>query len=297
MTTPPTPTGPGMPTPGLPVLPAPAPDEPAAVHRYRLRQSFRYDYDAPALSLLHRLVVVPPARHGDQHLRLGAVQVTDDSAQVSWLTDEHGNRVCVVRLQEVPEQVTMHVDVVVERHGDPAPLAASALADPRLLEPSLQTVPDRALRDLARDIAGGNDVLAAAERVCEAVPQLVDYVPGATTVRTTASEALAGGQGVCQDQAHVMIAVLRAAGIPCRYVSGHLVGQGGTHAWVEVVVPAGRHARAVAYDPCHARPAGDGYVTVAVGRDYVDVPPTSGWYGGDAVGVLSGTRELVRETA
>jgi transglutaminase-like putative cysteine protease len=264
---------------------------------YRLRQSFRYDYDAPALSLLHRLVVVPPSRHGDQRLRRGAVRVSDESAQVSWTTDEHGNRVCVVQMAVVPDAVTMHVDVVVERDGDETPLPAASLADPRLLEPSLMTVPDRRVRRLARELAGGDDVLAAAQRVCEAVPGLVAYVPGSTTVRTTATQALAGGQGVCQDQAHLMISVLRAAGIPCRYVSGHLVGQGGTHAWVEVVAPAGRAARAVAYDPCHGRRAGDGYVTVAVGRDYVDVPPTSGWYGGPAAGTLSGTRELVREPA
>jgi transglutaminase-like putative cysteine protease len=173
-------------------------------------------------------------------------------------------------------------------------MPAAALADPTLLGASLRTVPDPAVRRLARELAGGGDVLAAAMRVCEAVHELVAYVPGSTTVRTTAVQALAGGRGVCQDQAHVMIAVLRAAGIPCRYVSGHLVGQGGTHAWVEVVVPAGRGARAVAYDPTHRRLARGGYVTVAVGRDYVDVPPTSGWYSGEANGVLSGTRELVR---
>jgi len=291
--------------------------------RYRLRQSFRYSYDEPAYSLLHRLVVVPPQHHGDQVLRLGAVRVSDGSAQVSWTGDEHGNRVCLVRLEVVQREVTMQVEVEVERpdHGPgqaPEPstvvppwtdsldvgsraatwhaptLPASVLADPTLLGASLQTVPDGAVRRLARELAGGDDLLAAAARVCEAVHELVAYVPGATSVRTTAMQALAGGQGVCQDQAHVMIAILRAAGIPCRYVSGHLVGQGGTHAWVEVVVPAGRGARAVAYDPTHRRLALDGYVTVAVGRDYVDVPPTSGWYSGDANGLLSGTRELVR---
>ncbi len=285
----------------------------ATTSRYRLRQSFRYDYDAPAYSLLHRLVVVPPQHHGDQTLRLGAVRVSDGSAQVSWTGDEHGNRVCLVRLAVVPDSVTMHAEVEVTRpdlpagpttipttaptYGDTAPAAtlpAAALADPTLLGASLQTVPDGAVRRLARELAGGDDVLAAAVRVGEAVHELVRYTPGATGVRTTAAQALAGGQGVCQDQAHVMIAVLRAAGVPCRYVSGHLVGQGGTHAWVEVVVPAGRGARAVAYDPTHRRLAGDGYVTVAVGRDYVDVPPTSGWYSGDATGVLSGTRELLR---
>ncbi len=303
---------------------APGSDGAATVSRYRLRQSFRYDYDQPAYSLLHRLVVVPPQHHGDQALRLGAVRVSDGSAQVSWTGDEHGNRVCLVRLQVVPDQVTMHVEVEVTRPdlpadavpapstvlppwvgsldvGSPAAswhaptMPAAALADPGLLGASLRTVPDRPLRRLARDLAGGDDVLAAAMRVCEAVYEVVRYVPGSTSVRTTAAQALAGGQGVCQDQAHVMISVLRAAGIPCRYVSGHLVGQGGTHAWVEVVVPAGRGARAVAFDPTHRRLARDGYVTVAVGRDYVDVPPTSGWYSGDADGVLTGTRELLRE--
>lgn len=310
----------------VPVQPAVADRDGARpTSRYRLRQSFTYDYDAPAYSLLHRLVVVPPQHHGDQVLRLGAVRVSDGSAQVSWTGDEHGNRVCLVRLQVVPTSVTMHVEVEVERPDDPGPdtadqppslvvppwsdsrdvgsraatwhaptLPASALADPTLLGASLRTVPDRALRRLAGELAGGDDVLAAALRVCRAVPDLVVYTPGATTVQTTAAQALAGGQGVCQDQAHVMISVLRAAGIPCRYVSGHLVGQGGTHAWVEVVVPAGRGARAVAFDPTHRRQARDGYVTVAVGRDYVDVPPTSGWYSGDGVGVLSGTRELTR---
>ena len=57
-----------------------------------------------------------------------------------------------------------------------------------------------------------------------------------TSIATTAAEALAGGRGVCQDTAHVMIALCRAAGLPARYVSGHLLGEGGTHAWVEVIV-------------------------------------------------------------
>jgi transglutaminase-like putative cysteine protease len=262
--------------------------------RYRLRQSFRYDYDAPALSLLHRLVVVPPLRHGDQRLRLGAVRVSDPTAQVTWEADGHGNRVCTVRLAAVPESVDMHVDVVVERSGDGGLLPADLLDDPRLCAPSWLTVASAPVRSLARRLAGG-DVLDVADRVSAAVHERVAYVPGSTTVRTTAAQALDGGQGVCQDQAHVALAVLRTLGIACRYVSGHLVGQGGTHAWLEVLVPEGRGARAVALDPCHARRADARYVTVAVGRDYLDVPPTSGWYSGGARGRLTGTRELVRE--
>jgi len=90
----------------------------------------------------------------------------------------------------------------------------------------------------------------------------------------------------------VMLAMCRLLGVPARYVSGHLVGQGGTHAWVEVLVPRGATAAALAFDPCHGRRAGNSYVTVAVGRDYADVAPTSGTYVGAPGGTLTGTREV-----
>ncbi|MCU1691834.1 MAG: transglutaminase protein [Frankiales bacterium] len=261
--------------------------------RYRLRQSFAYAYDAPALSLLHRLVVVPPRRHGDQLLRLGAVRVDDDGAQVHWERDGHGNAVCTVRAAVVPERIRMDVDVVVERTGTEPVQDDELLRDPRLHEESALTVAGPALRRLAHEVRGG-DAVEVADRLCAAVHAKVGYTPGATTVRTTAVQALALGAGVCQDQAHVFLAAGRAAGLACRYVSGHLVGQGGTHAWVEVVAPAPGGARVIALDPCHARRTDDRYVTVAVGRDYLDVPPTSGWYGGPARGTLTGSRVLER---
>ncbi|MDP8936334.1 MAG: transglutaminase family protein, partial [Actinomycetota bacterium] len=116
-----------------------------------------------------------------------------------------------------------------------------------------------------------------------------------------AAAAVAGGRGVCQDYAHVMIALCRAAGLPARYVSGHLVGEGGSHAWVEVVVSSSAvgggtdgRALAVAFDPTHDRRARRGYLTVAVGRDYADVAPTSGTFEGLGPGVLSATKRLGR---
>ena len=92
-------------------------------------------------------------------------------------------------------------------------------------------------------------------------------------MRTPAAEALAIGRGVCQDFAHVMLALCHIVRLPARYVSGHLLGQGGTHAWVEAIVPAATGAVAVAFDPCNGRRANSGYVTVATGRDYSDVAP------------------------
>ncbi len=115
------------------------------------------------------------------------------------------------------------------------------------------------------------------------------YEHGVTHVGTTAAEALAAGRGVCQDHAHIMLALCRLCDLPARYVSGHLLGEGGTHAWVEVLLPddaAGTGTVAQAFDPTHGCAAGPAYLTVAVGRDYADVAPTSGRYRSHFGGVL-----------
>src|SRR5260370_34013169 len=107
------------------------------------------------------------------------------------------------------------------------------------------------------------------------------YEYGVAGVRTTAAKALAEGAGVCQDYAHIMLTICRACGLPARYVSGHLLGQGGTHAWVEVVLPINDgtgDAIACPFDPTQASRAGLGYVTIAVGPDYSDRAPTSRTY-------------------
>jgi transglutaminase-like putative cysteine protease len=119
------------------------------------------------------------------------------------------------------------------------------------------------------------------------------YRPGVTTVETTATQALASGQGVCQDYAHIMLALCRLCGLPARYVSGHLLGEGGTHAWVDVLLPGRpQESVAMAFDPTHGREAGLSYVTVAVGRDYRDVAPTSGTYRASHKGRLSSERRV-----
>jgi transglutaminase-like putative cysteine protease len=266
---------------------------------YRITQRFRYRYDAPASDLVHRLVVVPPRRHGDQALLSERLTVSAPGASTTWVRGEGGTCIATVRLDEVPSQLDLDVDVHLERtSGGPLPwLRATALTGRRLLDPTLLTAPDAALSAAARALAT-DDPAATARRFCAWVHGHVRYAPGCTDVTTTAAQALAGGAGVCQDQAHVMLALCRAAGLPARYVSGHLVGDGPSHAWVEVIMPTGAAeyepgAVAVAYDPCHDRLADLRYVTVAVGRDYADVAPTSGVYSGPARGVLQADQRVV----
>ncbi|MCR8657169.1 transglutaminase family protein [Paenibacillus endoradicis] len=113
------------------------------------------------------------------------------------------------------------------------------------------------------------------------------YDPEATTVSTKAYELIEKQRGVCQDFAHLMIAICRAKGIPARYVSGyHFVGdlQGGTadfeqasHAWVEAYIP---ELGWYSFDPTNKTAFDDRYVKLGHGRDYIDIVPVKGIYRG-----------------
>jgi transglutaminase-like putative cysteine protease len=260
---------------------------------YVLHQRLSYTYDAPVRDLNHRLVVVPPRRYGDQYRRQHSITVSAADARTTHRRDAAGNTVSRFRVPLVPDRVEFVVEAVVERVGPGADvlLPAAALSDPRLLRPTQLTAADPAIRELAATMASP-DRLATAERFCAYVYKTISYAHGVTSVATTAAEALAGGRGVCQDAAHVMIALCRAIGLPARYVSGHLLGEGGTHAWVEVIVADAAGARTVAFDPSHGRRAGRDYLTIATGRDYTDVAPTSGTYVGAARGTLTATKRV-----
>ena len=266
---------------------------------YVLEQSFRYEYDAPVASLRQRLVIVPPARHGNQYLRAHRLEVTGAKVRRRVRRDAAGNVVALLQAERVPEAIEFRLVAVLERVRDdgPAVLAAQALHSPRLLRPTPLTAADERLHAMAADIVPdaarpGEDPQETAERICAAVFEAITYEYGVTSVTTTAAEALAVGRGVCQDYAHVMLALCHLLRLPARYVSGHLLGQGGTHAWVEVIVPRADRAEAIAFDPCNGRRTDGGYVTVATGRDYSDVAPTSGSYVGTSPGRLTAGRRV-----
>lgn len=124
------------------------------------------------------------------------------------------------------------------------------------------------------------------ERLANGINREFDYVPETTDVYTAVDEVLKLGRGVCQDFAHLFIAICRAMGVPARYASGYIhsgvgrVGAGASHAWAEAYVP-GRGW--LGYDPTNPTRVGENHVRVAVGRDYIDASPTRGTYLGVAV--------------
>jgi len=264
---------------------------------YLVRQSFRYEYPQPIRDWSHWLVVIPPERFGDQTRLWHEVSVGLDGARLENRNDRFGNVVFDVFARQVPAAIEFVAEVSVERSADePNRLADGWLAEGYLLEPSALTAADDAIMRAADDLASASEWgLPLADRINDWVYQSMTYRYGVTGVRTTAAEALACGAGVCQDYAHLMLALCRACGLPSRYVSGHLLGQGGTHAWVEVILPTRDgtgDAIAHAFDPTHASRGGLGYVKVAVGGDYSDVAPTSGTYVSGAQGRLTATKRV-----
>jgi transglutaminase-like putative cysteine protease len=241
--------------------------------------------------LNHRLVVIPPERFGDQRRLRHQLSVDRDGVRVEDRKDRFGNMIVDVFAPRVPEEIEFVAEVSVERHAaEPNRLADGWLTEGYLLAASPLTAADERIRRSAQELADSSEWgLPLADSINDWVYQSMTYQHGVTGVRTTAAQALEIGSGVCQDYAHVMLAVCRACGLPSRYVSGHLLGQGGTHAWVEVVLPTKDgtgEAIASTFDPTHASRGGLGYVTIAVGGDYSDVAPTSGTYKSSARGRL-----------
>lgn len=110
------------------------------------------------------------------------------------------------------------------------------------------------------------DVRAKATYYMQWLYEHFTYESGATSITTTAEEAFAAGKGVCQDYAHILLSFLRMDQIPCRYVTGMMIGEGLSHAWVEVLTEDGW----LAIDPTNARMVDADYITIARGRDYKD---------------------------
>lgn len=114
------------------------------------------------------------------------------------------------------------------------------------------------------------------------------YERFATHNGTTALEVFQNRKGVCQDYAHLMIAACRSCSIAARYVNGLVVGEGETHAWVEV--HDGRSW--LGFDPTHDHVISTGYIRLAHGRDVSDCPSNRGRFYGWTSEVMSVTSEV-----
>ena len=133
---------------------------------------------------------------------------------------------------------------------------------------SAYTAPGPALRAFARTLPPppGQPPLERAAALMTALHGAFVYAKGATDIHTTAEQAMALGRGVCQDYAHILLSLCRMEAIPARYVVGMLMGEGSSHAWVEVC----DGGRWYALDPTNDLVVDDQHIKISAGRDYKD---------------------------
>ncbi len=252
-------------------------------------------------------VRLQPRSDGEQRC-LSFTLAVDPAANVMQYRDFMGNVVHHFDIAEKHTVVKVTAQSAVEVQNAPAPRAADsgdwadldALVEGNdyweMLLPSHFAQSSAPLEQLAQELGcerRGNP-LGLLTELNEAIYKLFAYVPNSTKVDSPIQEALDTRQGVCQDFAHIMIALVRRMNIPCRYVSGYMFHrdedehdrslEGASHAWIEALVP---RLGWVAFDPTNNLVGGDRHIRVAIGRDYADVPPTRGVYKGEAQSELS----------
>ena len=268
---------------------------------YRVRQHYRYSYNGPVWDIKQRLIMIPRAQDGDQRVLQHdlAIRGNEGEVDLTWIGDGFGNRIANVSVPRVAHAVDFEATFEVERDAAKsgarrsAPWKTDGLRS-RYLRPTALTAPDEHLRDAAHEIfRSSDDPHERAERAHNWASGSITYQYGVTGYTTPAAMALHFEKGVCQDFAHILLALLRLLDIPCRYVSGHMLGEGAPHAWVEALLEDAAlpgEVEIIAYDPTHHRRTRLDYITVATGRDFADVTPTSGTYGGPALGKLASTK-------
>ncbi|MDE1169722.1 MAG: transglutaminase family protein [Verrucomicrobium sp.] len=265
---------------------------------YSITHHTRHDYSEPVRESIMEARAMPRTEGPQRCLSFSLT--TDPRARVLHYTDHLGNVVHHFDLPGCHQHLQLTAQAVVEIVDDfPAPTALGPEAWAEIdrlasegdywesLSPSRFVQFTPLLRDLAAEfnVVRRDDPHTLLKEISRRIHRSFRYTPQATRVDSPIDQALSQRQGVCQDYAHIMLALARLVGIPARYVSGYFFSgtaqgdPGATHAWVEALLP-GRGW--VGFDPSNDLPAGTGHIRVALGRDYADVPPTRGVFQGQA---------------
>jgi transglutaminase-like putative cysteine protease len=283
--------------------------------RLDIRYRCSFEYDELVRESQNELRVCPLS---DERQTLLSYRVhTSPAARVYSFEDYWGTRVDAFGVREPHIFLEVTAEATVETKGQQLITSSppmSAVLDPWFTDLNIEYLErtrhvdwDDALRDDARrqvELAG-NDLVSAVLAIHRRVGGVLTYEPGTTYVGVSIDELLARGAGVCQDYAHLAIAMCRSVGIPARYVSGYLftaddasgrdvegdVVSVQTHAWFEAAIPGFGW---FALDPTNRQEVSLRHVTIGRGRDYDDVPPLRGVYTGPPDAELDVSVEMRR---
>ena len=270
--------------------------------RYRIRHRTSYRYAEPAFESFNEVRLQPLA--GPTQTLLDFDLSIEPPATVISFRDYHGNAVHDFGVAYLHDRLVIEsTSDVVTHAGADEPLAGPAEGEPDASPALSEVTGDPVLEDELAEFLGpsafvpladetariagallgddpGASALAFFKRAADDVRERLDYVLGTTTVESSVAEVLAGGSGVCQDFAHVLISLCRHVGLPARYVSGYLGGveaASASHAWVEAYIPPYGW---VGLDATLGKACTGQHVKLGSGRDYADVAVLRGTYHG-----------------
>ncbi len=282
--------------------------------RLDIRYRMQFSYDRPVREAHNELRVRPRDLPGQ---RLLAHRLTSDPlARVLSFTDYWGTTIDHLGLVFEHEGFEIVAEAAVETRPRLQPTNGSTagwadeqyrLHNSEYLTASPHVQWTENIAAIANDTkAGISDATSLVQAMVAATRDVLSYERDSTRIGIPLAELVTSGRGVCQDFAHLNIGLLRAAGVPARYVSGYLfagdetnIETGGgdqsvtvqTHAWVEAALPNGEW---MAIDPTNDQPVGERHVVIGFGRDYDDVAPVRGVYYGDGVPTVDATVEMRR---
>jgi transglutaminase-like putative cysteine protease len=276
--------------------------------RIRLEHVTRFDYSDDVVEGVMEVRLGPLT---DVHQRWDRFTLTvTPTGSVRQYVDGFGNRthlVTVGRVHRTLEVVTRsELSTTLENPflppaKPPRALSPSELVDFLSPSPLVPALPEFAELIAPLRWTAPEETFDGVRRLSRYVHETFVYQRNVTTVGTTVAEVLRLRTGVCQDFAHVLIGLCRAAGVPARYVSGYTVAEmpdtgaplreQASHAWVEAFTPT--HGWR-GLDATNDVVVGDAHVKVAMGRDYADVSPTRGSFRGGASQRLGVAVEAVR---
>ena len=270
---------------------------------YAIRHFTRYRYSRPVWQSLMEVRMHPRSEYAQ---RCFTFQLSvSPRARIFSCSDHLGNLIHHFDLPEPHNQLTIIADALVDVDAPmdlPQSLGPEAWDDLDamvaeddywdMLMPSHFARPSPELEQLAKEFGvarrDGQDPLGLLRTLNSSLYRALEYVKESTSVDSPIEDALQSRQGVCQDFAHIMIALVRNLRVPCRYVSGYLYhdllhedrsAEGATHAWVEALLPG---LGWIGFDPTNNLMAGERHIRTAIGRDYADVAPTIGTMKGAA---------------
>lgn len=227
-----------------------------------------------------QLLRVTPASFAGQAVLDWRIDV-DCDARLREARDGCGNVIHMLYVDKPVRRLAVAVSgrVLTEDKAGIVQGLAHDLPPPVFLRETALTRPGPALVELADTAQGGAPMLDRLHRLAARIHESMRFDTGATGVDTPAEQACAAGHGVCQDFAHVFVAAARQAGLPARYVSGHLfrrdgqVVQPAAHAWAEAWIA---DLGWTAFDPVNGISTDEAYLRVAAGLDYRDAAPVVG---------------------